>query len=126
MTTRFDHGFDPHHPLIEGDDVIFDVRLIIDEGQTPQPIPAGSVLTYTAFDEDPQVNSAATALFTPLTIGNGIEITDEDYGQIQVTIPAATTAGLAGDKFHRLRLTSGGSTRTPFIGLIRFRERASS
>lgn len=125
MTTRFDLGFDPHNPLVEGDDRQIRVRVALDIGGTPQPIPATSTVSYSIFDDDPDVVPSTPERLL-LTLGNGIALVSGDLGQLDIILPGASTLGLAGeDRWHRLRLTIENFTQQPFVGAIRFRERAN-
>jgi len=125
MTTRVDLGLDPTQPIIEGDDRLFKVRIANDIGGTPQPIPLGGSLNYAIFNEDPEVDDTIAAEFT-YSIGNGITITDQTKGWLEIRLEGTDTQGLEGDKYHRLTMTSGTFSQRVFVGTIRFRPRASS
>lgn len=122
MTTRVDLGLDPRFPVVEGDDRIFNFRIANNIGGTPQPIPSGSVLTYSVFPKDPEVE-AGTAIFS-YAIGTGITITDATNGKVELRLDGGDTAGLAGDRFHRLVMTFDSFTQRVFVGTLRLRERA--
>jgi len=90
---------------------------IVDESSAAVDLTSASIIWALSKKAADEVLPRGSAIVTK-SIGDGITVIDAVTGRVDILIDSADTASLAGDFYHEMQLTLGGSVSTVLYGTV--------